>query len=258
MRTFLALALAAAALALATSAPIDISYQLKVSNAVDSTISTLYGALNDPPTWTSARLTLALPETTTSDGHYLDATDGAGWFGVNVPGDWLSMAEGNDIYWGNLNSLTKWAPGATYQIAGGRYEVIPQRDNFTAPGSALDYFLMINRPADPKMLRYRLNFGPDGSPTWYWFGTGTQYYEGAEMTGALDVQNGHSFPVLENGDAISFVVRVPQAQMVEFAGQSIKSAFKIGGSHIEQVMPIPPVDSAVEAPAPSEAPEASR
>jgi hypothetical protein len=240
MRFLFTLALVAGALAFAVSDPIDLSYTIKIANVPEDSTNALYSALNGPPRWTSTQASMHLPYSVEASAHYTDTEidSDAVWFGTNVPADWITMSEHTPYYWGNLNSKEKWSPGPAYVIQGGEYEVIPVRENFTDSSTSLDYYLMINRPSDPRMLRYRMNFGTDG-PEWYWFGTGTQFWKGERMTGDPDVQSGHSFPIVKDGDAIAVVVRISGPQIEQYAGQTIKSAFKIGGSYVEQLMAIP-------------------
>jgi hypothetical protein len=170
MRGLYALVLAVGAFALTNAQhPVDMSYSLTIANAPEGSTSAIYAALNAPPRWTSTQVTLALPRTTAASAHYVDAADGfqATWFGINVPTDWETLAQTTPFYWGNLNAAEKWSPGGAYVIHGGSYEVIPVRDNFTDSSTEIDYYLMINRPADPAMLRYRLNFDSQG-PKWFW------------------------------------------------------------------------------------------
>jgi hypothetical protein len=229
-------ALAASALSLVASQHIDLAYKLKIDTATEN-LGPIYKALNESPRWTDKQLSLALPGSTPANGQYKDANIQATWFGVNVPASWVADAPKDKLFWGGLNTPEKWAPGESYHVHGGSYEVIPQTESFTDSSADLDYYLMINRPSEPKMMRYRINFGDNGLK-WYWFGTGTQYWKGAEMTGQIDVQGGHSYPTVQDGDTLAFVVRVPDSKMQEYAGQDIKSAFLIGGSVVEQVMHI--------------------
>ena len=195
----------------------------------------LYSALNGPPKYTEKQVSMILPYSVEASAHY---TDKDTWFGVNVPPEWITKSEHTPYYWGNLNAKEKWAPGSAYVIKGGEHEVIPVRENFTDSSSSLDYYLMINRPDEPRMLRYRLNFGDDG-PGWYWFGNVNQFWTGERMTGDPDVQSGRSYPIVKDGDAIAIVVRISDTKVEEYAGQTIRSAFKIGGSYMQQLMAIP-------------------
>ena len=245
MRFLFALALVAGALALAAAQPVQVSYTVKVANVPNNTANAIHTALNGPPRWTQEPVdngSPLMPTTLAATEHYKDIEENsdAVWFGVNVPDEWIGPSATEPFYWGNLNSLTKWSPGPAYVISGGQYEVIPVRDNFTDSSSDISYYLMINRPTNPKMMRYRLNWDADG-PHWWWFGTGTQFWTGSKMTGEADVQNGASFPIVKEGDAIAVVVRVAGTKIVEYAEQQIKSAFKIGSSYIEQTLNIPAI-----------------
>jgi hypothetical protein len=46
---------------------------------------------------------------------------------------------------------------------------------------------------------------------------------------------------VKNGDTVAIVVRISGTKMEEYAGQTIRSAFKIGGSYMQQLMAIPEV-----------------
>ena len=186
MRFLFALALVAGALVLAAGTPVHMSYTIKVAAdaATDAAQAAIHKALNGPPRWTKKGVgapngSMPLPTAVAATAHYTDIEEDsdAVWFGVNVPDEWIEPSATMPFYWGNLNSLTKWSPGPSYDIGGGEYEVIPMRDNFTDSSSSIDYHLMINRPTNPKMLRYRLNWDADG-PHWWWFGTGTQFWTG--------------------------------------------------------------------------------
>jgi len=245
MRSLFALALVAGALALAAGHPIQVSYAVKVANVPNKTANAIHVALNGPPRWTQepvGNVTRQMPRDVPATHHYTDIEENsdAVWFGINVPGTWILPSTTEPFYWGGLNSPTKWSPGPAYVVDVGQYEVIPVRENFTDSSSDISYYFMINRPTNSNMMRYRLNWDADG-PHWWWFGTGTQFWTGSKMTGEADVQNGASFPVVKEGDAIAMVVRVSGTKMVEYTGQQIKSAFNIGSSYIEQTVDIPEV-----------------
>ena len=242
MRCLLALTLVASAIAFAAGDPHDLSYTITIAGVPDSQIAAIYSALNGPPRWTHEHNGMQLPSSLSETAHYTDIEpdSDAVWFGFNVPPEWLTMSATTPYFWGNLNSMTKWSPGPAYAVQGGRYEIIPNRENFTDSSSLLDCYIMINRPDDSRMQRYRLNFGANG-PKWYWFGTGMQFWTGEMMTGEPDVYYGQSYPVVKRGDKIAVVIRVSAEKMVEYAGKQIKSAFKIGGSRIEQVIHVPEI-----------------
>jgi len=168
----------------------------------------------------------ALPQTTAASEYYNDAVNQGSWFGVNVMDDWLSSAD--DSNYGNLKTNSKWSLGPAYVIQGGPHEVVGIRANFTGPDmTGAMYYLVINRPAESTMLRYRID--PASIPSsWY-------QLTGADMYG--DSQDAP--PLVEDGDSVAFVNFIPNDHMQTYQGQDIRTQFRIGPSLIDQVMSIP-------------------
>ena len=229
----LTLALLAAALVLARGNPVDISYTLKVANADGNTVignqtaqdrrDAIYTALNTPQHRTGY---IALPQTTAASEYYNDAVKQGSWFGVNVLDDWLSSADSSN--YGHLKTNSKWSLGPAYVIQGGPHEVVGISANFTGPNMpGAMYYLVISRPAESTMLRYRID--PASIPnSWY-------RLTGAHMLGEYQ----DAPPLVEDGDSIAFVNFVPNDHLQTYQGQDIRTQFRIGPSLIDQVMSIP-------------------
>ena len=180
-----------------------------------------------------------LPQTTAASEYYNDAVKQGSWFGVNVLDDWLSSAD--DSNYGNLETSSKWSLGPAYVIQGDPHEVIGIRANFTGPSLAgAMYYLVINRPAESTMLRYRID--PASIPSsWY-------QLTGADMLGD---SLGDASPLMQDDDSIAFVNFIPNDHMQSYEGQDIRTQFRIGPSLIDQLMSIP---LWVEHPSPSPPP----
>jgi hypothetical protein len=168
---------------------------------------------------------VALPRTTAASENFNDAVRQGSWFGVNVLNDWLSSADTSN--YGNLKTNSKWSLGPAYVIQGGPHEVIGIRANFTDPVMPETlYYLVINRPAESTMLRYRIDLASIPS---YWY-----QLTGANMYG--DFQE--ATPLVQDGDSIAFVNFILDAHMQTYQGQDIRTQFRIGPSLIDQVMSI--------------------
>jgi hypothetical protein len=178
-----------------------------------------------------------LPQTTAASEYYNDAVKQGSWFGVNVLDDWLSSAD--DSNYGNLETSSKWSLGPAYVIQGDPHEVIGIRANFTGPSLAgAMYYLVINRPAESTMLRYRID-PASIPPNWYKLkNVGTFEVTETDMLG--DFQDAP--PLVQDGDSIAFVNFIPNDHMQTYQGQDIRTQFRIGPALIDQVMsiPIPP------------------